>query len=322
MKFLVFILAIIAVRSAVIHPLAEYEMPEIRAVDFITGFLEGLNEKGDVNKLLECIRDIDKIIDDVIEGFELILTKKAENVIIGVTKIIGAVRELLKKISPCSEGFKQILKLIEAFKDIDIIKIALKLLKDPKLYLTDIIKAVEAFKNKNFREGGKRVGSFLYKLFLVKGTMVPPKDNIFNIILQTIKGFLTGLNSGSDLQEIFECVNNLSTIVSSIKEIIEKFRDVDWKNRESVVAIIHSLVDCLKFILNSIIPCYESKKNAVDLWEKIKNIDFKKRLQKLPSEIFNLIHYITLAGQHLKEMEYNSFGDDIGNVFFIVLFKP
>jgi len=322
MKFLVFILAIIAVRSAVIYPLAEFEMPEAKAIDFITGFLEGLNEKGDINKLLECIKGIDKIIDDVIEGFELILTMKAENVIKGVTKIIEAVRELLKKISPCSEGFEQIIKLIEAFKDIDIIKIALKLLKDPKPYVTDIIKAIEAFKNKNFHEGGKRVGSFLYKLFLVKATMVPSKEGAFNIILKIIKGFITGLNAGNDIEEILKCIKNISEIGPQIQIIIESFGKIDLKDLGTLFYAISSLVEGIRSILNVITPCYESKDNIVDLWEKIKKIDFQKRLQKLGLEIFNLIHYITLAAQHLKDKMYENFGDAIGNLFFIILFKP
>jgi hypothetical protein len=322
MKSLVLVLAIIAVSCSVISLPTEPETPESQAVDFITGFLEGLNEKGDVNKLLECVKDIDIIIDNVIEGLELILTKKADKIIVGVTKIIGAIRDLLNKISPCSKGFDQILKLIEAFKHIDILDIALRFLENPEPYVTDVVRAVEAFKNKNFREGGKRVGSFLFKLFLAKEIEESPEDNVVDIIFKSIEGFFAGLNSGEDINEILECIRRFPVIVFSVKEAIAKIQSIDIKNKDSIFAAITAVVESLRSVVNTIIPCYESKNNMEHLWEKIKNIDFEKRMQKLMGEIFNIIHYITKAGQDFKEKQYYEFGTDVGKVLFIILFKP
>jgi len=322
MKFLVFLLGIIAVSSTVIHPLAEHEMPEIKAVDFITGFLEGLNEKGDVNKLLECLKGIDKIIDDVIEGLELILTMKPDNVKKGVAKIIGAVTELMVKIKPCSEGFEQILKLIEVIKNIDILKVVFKLLTNPIPYINEIRAAIEAFKNKNFHEAGKRVGTFLYKLFLVKLAMLSPEKGLVPIIITSFRGFLANFTEGKNVDKILICVNQSYKIAADIKYAIHMIKSIDLENINTLFAAMLSVVDAVRRVISALPHCYETKENLAAIWEMIKNIDIKERIQIVMKEFFNILRYITSAEEHFKNMEFYRFGNEVGKLWFTILFKP
>lgn len=320
MKSFVFILAIFAVCNAEVYHVTFADLPGNRATDFIKGFIEGLNQKGDVNQLLDCIKGIENVIDNIIEGLELILTKKADNIIIGITKIVKAVREILAKIEPCAEGFDQIKKLIEALKHIDIIDIALKFLENPEPFVSDIVRAVEAFKNKDFLEGGKRVGSFLYKLFLTKTTISSPVVTVKDVF-DIIEGVMNGLNPDNDVDDILNCANKLPIIASAFTEAIDKFEKMDWNNHKEIIEGFLSIIAAFRNAVNTVKPCIGSWDNVVELVKKIISINFAERLQKMTNQIFTLIDYITKAGQHFKEAKFFEFGTDVGAVLYTLLLK-
>ena len=137
----------------------------IDVAEFLKGFLEGINEQGDINELLKCANNIESIINKIIEAFELIKKKTFDSIIAGVGLLIQAVKELLAILKPCSEGFTQIKKLLEALKNISVIKIAMKILAELGTYIqliTDFISAISS----DPRRAGKDLGTVLYKLFL------------------------------------------------------------------------------------------------------------------------------------------------------------
>jgi len=322
MKFLVFLLAIIAARSAVVYPLTDSEMPELKVIDFITGFFEGLNEKGDINKLLECLHGVEKIIDKVIEGLELIITLKPDKVIQGMRMIVEAVKELLVKIKPCSEGFQQILKLLEAFKNIDIIKIAFRFIANPDFYIKEIRKAIEAFKNKDFYQAGKSVGTFLYKLFLAKAASPEDDVDVMTAIIESLKGFLRTFNKGKNVDEILICVNEFYGVSAYIKTAIEMIKAIDIKDVKTLFYAMISVVEAVKRVILALIPCHETKQNLKDIWELIKKIDMGERIQRIMMEFFNIMRHITNADQFFKEQKFDKFGEELGHVFFLILLKP
>ena len=135
--------------------------------DFLRGFLEGLNEKGDINELMKCANGLEDAIKKIIEAFKLILTKTLDNILSGVIILVQAVKEILTILNPCSEGFTQIKKLVEAVKKVNLIKVAMRILAD----LTTYINLVKDFiDNINFhsQQAGKDLGEFLYRLFLLE----------------------------------------------------------------------------------------------------------------------------------------------------------
>lgn len=63
--------------------------------DFLKGFLEGLNEKGDVEDLLKCVKNAEKIINEIIDAIKIIAKGDIGHIIEGITKLLAALNELL-----------------------------------------------------------------------------------------------------------------------------------------------------------------------------------------------------------------------------------
>jgi len=137
-------------------------------LDFIKGFLEGINEKGDANKLLECIKGGEEIMDKVMEAIEYLLKLDMENIMKGLTMLVEAVHELAEKFKPCSEGFQQVQKLIKAIANVDIMQIFLKIMADPAKLIHDLLDCVDMMKNGFYDKAGKDLGDFVFILFLSK----------------------------------------------------------------------------------------------------------------------------------------------------------
>jgi hypothetical protein len=135
-------------------------------LDFMKGFLEGLNEKGDFNELLKCLKDVDPIIAKIMQAIELILKMQLQDVVKGVMLLFEAVTQLIKLVTPCAKGFSQLEKLLKAILHADIISIARKILSNPQPYIKDLTDCVNAFKQGNFLQAGKDIGDVLYRLFL------------------------------------------------------------------------------------------------------------------------------------------------------------
>ena len=135
-------------------------------IDFVEGFLEGLNEKGDVKKVLECIKNLEPVIFKMIEAIKKIMTFKIMNIIEGVKLLIEGVTEFIAILKPCSEGLEQLNKLFQAIISTDIMKIVAKIMSNPAPYLKDFMDCIEAFKKGDLRAFGKDLGDVMFRLYL------------------------------------------------------------------------------------------------------------------------------------------------------------
>lgn len=318
MRIFVFILAASVVCSTQIDT---FEMQNDRIMDFITGFLEGLNEKQDVQKLLECIKGIDKIIPNVIKGLELLQTGNPVDVIKGMAMVMDAVKELLEKIQPCSDGFEQIMKLITALKDADILKIVDKILNDPEPYVTEIVMAIEAFKNNDYRAGGKRFGTFLYKLFLINDTMSSEIEVTIEDVFFAIEGILVGLNSDRDINHILRCFRQLNKIFYSFDELIWNIRQMNWANCISIADGLLSIIVEHESFLKEVKPCVRSLYDIAGLKKKLGAISFTERYQKLIGQLNTIIDHANKARFWLEEGRFFEFGVSVGSILFTVLLQ-
>ena len=321
MRTALIFVALLALYSARAETPIEEEGPDI-VVKFLTGFLEGLNEKGDVNKLLHCIKDIDQIIANIIKAIELIATKKLDKIIEGVTLLIETIKTLLNKIKPCAEGFTQIKKLIEAFKKIDIVKIALKILSNPGTFLQDIKMAINGFKTKDYRTAGKGIGNLLFKLFLAN-CPEPVLEIVVSEVFGIIKGFFggKGLNKDGKMPNLDNCASEFAQVESKIEEIITIIKTITSKDLEEIIKAIKTIIETLKEITNSLIPCSKVGTDVTYFINIVKAIDFNKLLNKLLLNIVDLIHDITHAVKLLKEGKYEDFGGNIGSLIHTILLK-
>lgn len=136
--------------------------------DFLQGFLEGLNEHGDIHKLLECLKGAEGIFDKIFEALKKILKLDFQSIFEGILMLIAAIKELVKIIEPCSEGFEQLGKLIKAAFNANIIKIVMKIIHHPEPYVHDILDMYEMLTKGQYKKAGFDLGDLLSIIFLVE----------------------------------------------------------------------------------------------------------------------------------------------------------
>ncbi len=148
--------------------LVQMNLKDLDPVEFIKGFLEGLNEKGDINELLKCVKNIEQIVNKIIEAIGYIKNGDVTNLIKGITLLLEAVTELLNVLMPCASGFEQIKKLVDAIAHVDIIKLVFKILANPGPIIQDVMDCIDAFNNGDFHRAGKDIGDILFRMFLTE----------------------------------------------------------------------------------------------------------------------------------------------------------
>ncbi len=141
---------------------------EVVFMDFVKGFLEGINESGDINKLVECLQGGEEIMNKIIEALEILLKMNVQDIVKGLVMLMDAVREMSAKFKPCAEGFEQIKKLLEAITNVDIMKIVMKVLSNQSTLLHDILDCIDMFRNGFYEKAGKDLGEILFIIFLSK----------------------------------------------------------------------------------------------------------------------------------------------------------
>ena len=284
--------------------------------EFLRGFLEGINEKGDIKKLLECLNDLQPIVNEIIEALKLIMTMNISNVVKGVTMLVEAVTKFIKVLEPCSEGFTQLEKLLEAIINVDINKVVQKIIKDPMHYISDIYEWVAAFLKGDFYTAGKNLGDIVYRLFLA-ATLEASIDDF----IQFVEGFLEGIDAAKHFVDIKDCIDKVPEVWNKILDVIEKIKKINWKSLDILVEALMELFDAFRKILEAIKPCSKVPGEVEELIKKIINVNIEKLLQKLQANAFQIISDIMAAVNHFKDLAYKSAGKDLGDILYILVFK-
>ena len=166
-------------------------------LDFLQGFLEGINIKGDINKILECVKGGEGIIEKIIQALNYLIhidINHLEDIIKGVKLLIEAVQDIIKVIEPCSKSFEEIMNLINKIISINIMKLVWTIITNAPQFIHDITDAIDALTKGNYRQGGKDVGDIIFRLFLASLQSDP--------IIDFVKGFLEGLNEKGDFKKL------------------------------------------------------------------------------------------------------------------------
>jgi phage-related protein len=208
MKGILILLAILGVVCAA--PVARVELvadaPEANPfVDFIHGFLDGLNVKGDINKILECIKGGEGVIEKIIEALNYLIhidIKHMEDIIKGVMMLVEAIQEIYKIIQPCISSFEEIKKIFEQIISTNIMKIVWRIIANAGQFIGDIKDAIASFAKGDFKQAGHDLGDIVYRLFLASLTDTNPA-------FEFVKGLLEGLNEKGDINKVLECVHGL-----------------------------------------------------------------------------------------------------------------
>ena len=285
------------------------DMDETTISDFLKGFLEGLNETGDINELLKCATNLEHIIGEILKAFELISKMTLQNIIQGVIILIQAVREFMDVLKPCSAGFQQIKKLMEALKNVNFMKVALKIFGEIGYYFKLVKGFMDAIKASDYHTAGKDLGTFLYKLFLTD------EMNVIDIELLA-QGFVEGINQGHNIDNVEKCTKDIPIIVEGVKAALEQLKNIDWKDLEKVVETILAVTDAFRKIVESLKPCSKVPAEIGVFIKKLSEIDVNKLLNKILGNIMQLIHDITQAINKITVNDFEGCGKDLGDMIY------
>lgn len=313
MKVLAFLLCLLTVSQARVEP---EPMTGNNVVDFITGLMEGLNEGGDIKKLIECIKDADKLIEDIINALKLIETKEIDQIIIGVTKLVKAVKTLFEMFEPCAEGFEQLKKLMKALKNLNLEKLIVKVISNLDKIITLVKNCVKFFKEKNFKEAGKSLGALLLLLFL--SNTPPAVESEFEKIFLAIKAFVHGVNKGGQLNNTDECVGQVLPALEAIKKIFEGLK---WNSLQDFINSFNAILDACEHLLRALSPCYEIVADFKTIFEIIKKIDANKIMNKLLLNFSYIIATITTVTAYINEGNYEGAGKELGELTYYLILE-
>ncbi len=135
-------------------------------VEFLKGFLEGLNEKGNVSELVKCMKGIEPSITKIIQAVQLIAKMTFQDIVQGITLLVSAVTDIITALKPCADGFEQIKKLLEAIANIDITKLVTKIMMNAGAFIKELTECIANFKAAKYNATGKNIGTIMYMLFL------------------------------------------------------------------------------------------------------------------------------------------------------------
>lgn len=292
------------------------------AFDFITGFLEGIHETKTIEDLKKCITNIDPIMAKIKQALELFLKMTFNDVVAGIKLLVEAMKELSVMLKPCLEGFTQVQKLLQAIQKADIIKIAWKIITNPSALINDVKKCIEAFKAMELKTAGKAIGDILYRIFLSREFMVDQEDETtFDDIFSVVKGFLSGINQDGKFGNLQECVNDVPAVVTDVIAVVEAFKNIDWTNLDKIIESFVSLVDAVRKVLTTIKPCSKVGTDLQTLIDIILSIDATKLLQKILASSMQVIHFITNGIKAIMSKNYETAGNDLGSVLYLLLIK-
>ena len=285
-------------------------------IDFVKGFLEGLNEKGDFKKLLDCIENMEPIILKMIQALQKIMTFNIMDVIEGVKLLIEAVTEFISVLKPCSEGLVQLEKLFDAIISTGIMKIVTKIISNPAPYLKDIMDCIEAFTKGNMHQCGKDLGDIMYRLYLTDLRV----GNISSFV-EFVEGFIEGIDQKHNFNNITECIKRAPEIWTDIVNAIELLKHIDWKNLDKLIEALLKIFDALKTILAAIKPCSKVPAEIEILIKKIMEIDFSKLIQKFQQYMFQIVSDLMAVFSDFQKGNYKDAGKQLGDILYLLVFK-
>jgi len=306
MKGLLVLLAIVAVCVADTRISFAPQGDGVDFVAFIKGFLEGINEKGDINKLLQCIKGGEEIVQKIITAINYLKNMNFENIIKGLTLLFEAIKQLLEMLKPCMEGFDQLKKLLNAIAHVDIKKIALKILTHPTEFLKDITKAIECFGKGDLFCAGKCIGDLLRMMFLSARVQAEP-------IADFLTGFLKGIHEVKNIDDLLKCIRSADPILEKIQKALELIKTL---NVESMLEGLTMLFEAMFELEEMLRPCLEEFSQFRKLIEAIMNLNIDEVVQKIIANAFQFLADIIDCIQAFQRKNYNQAGRDLGDIMY------
>jgi len=286
-------------------------------IDFVEGFLTGLNEKGDVNQLLKCVKNIEPLFYDIMEALSLILKLDLKDIMEGLSQLINAIREIIDILTPCSEGFEQLKKFGEAIRNVNLNKIIAKIIQNIAAFIKDIMECFNDYNDKDYYDFGKDLGDIMFRLFLQEAT----PEFEFDDFVKFVEGLLEGMGHGQKFKDIENCLEQFPEIYKEVAEAIKLIKELDWKNIFKLYQAIIKLIDAVKKVFAAIKPCSTAPHEIEEMINKLLHINLEKLLQKIISNSASLIVDFMQAVQSLKDKKFLDAGKKLGDILYLLVFK-
>jgi cellobiose-specific phosphotransferase system component IIA len=280
---------------------------EVDPYDFVKGFLEAIHETKTVEDLKKCLTDINPIIEKIKLALELFLKMTFDDIMKGMKILIEALHDLEEMLKPCLNEFKQVQKLMDAVKNINIIKVVTKILMNPGAFINDVKDCIESLKSQNFYQAGKDIGDILYRLFLTRRQFDPKP------IVDFSNGFLKGIHEIKSVDDLVKCVKEADHILENIQKALELIKTL---NIEKMLEGLTMLFEALYDLEEMLRPCLGEYSQFRKLVEAIMNMDINEVVQKIVANTFQFIADIVDCIQAFQRSNFVQAGRDLGDIMY------
>lgn len=283
-------------------------------VDFVRGFLKGLNVKGDIENILKCAEGGEHAVEKIIIAIQFLIhidIKHIEDIIKGLKMLFEAVMEIIKIIDPCTKSVPEIAKLVAAILGVNIFHLAWKLITNAAYFYHDIMDCIDAFKKNDYEKAGKCIGDFLYRLFLEAGEQSDP-------VIEFMKGFFKGLDEKGNVEDILKCLENIEPIIN---DIIKAFTLILTFEMKKVYEGVIILVAAIKKLMDIIKPCTKSYEQIQKLMAAIAKAEIMKIIKKIiynPGVFYEIISNLVKA---FLNGQFYEFGFGTGKFLFKIFLE-
>lgn len=137
-----------------------------RESKFIAGLLKGIGEQKSPVDLMKCLDNLDPYIQKIKEGLHVMKGGTFANITTGVKMILEAVRDMLKKGSPCFDDYEVVQRLFDKIRLSTFNEVARKVINNMGRLILDIDFAINGFINNDFESAGKGLGDILKFIYL------------------------------------------------------------------------------------------------------------------------------------------------------------
>jgi len=131
-------------------------------------------------------------------------------------------------------------------------------------------------------------------LLLVFGLASAKKEDIMELIIRGLKGFFDGFNENKELN-ITKCVKDGVEAVVKLKEIIEYWKKIDWKDIETIIKFLIDVSTLGEYFFGAFEPCIKMFDEFKIIGNNIKNLTKEKFWQRATDNIFLLLNWLNDA---------------------------
>ncbi len=161
MKFVILAVLLAAVLAQNVADMEKEEQLRNNALDFMKGFIEGIGDIPDIEKLKECAKDMESIFAQIKSAVQGLKHFNIMNLAKSLKKLFSAVRSFVEVIKPCCASYKNVIRVITNLAKVNVAKIAMNIIRNPAQFVQAVAECMAGFSSGNMHDAGKGLGKLL-----------------------------------------------------------------------------------------------------------------------------------------------------------------